>query len=86
MGGLPCKEKILLNGGTIASEAGMLLSRVAAPGTVELTEEDGYEIIKHLNTAEDAMFRAKRAWLKSQNYDGPLPHALTFRKIDNDEP
>lgn len=76
MGGLPCKEKILLNGATIYSETEMLCSRVQAPGTVELTEEQGYEIIRHLNTAEDEVFRAKALWLKSQGYDGPLPHSL----------
>lgn len=79
MGGLPCAEKIILNGQTIYSETEMLCARVKAPGTVELTEEAGYEIIKHLNTAEDAVFRAKAAWLKSQNYDGPLPHSLTLK-------
>jgi hypothetical protein len=77
MGGLACKEKIILNGGTIEGEANYLCARVIAPGTVELTEEQGYEIIKHLNTAEDEMFKAKKAWLKSQGYDGPLPHSLS---------
>lgn len=79
MGGLACKEKIILNGGTIESEAYMLCERVQAPGTIELTEEQGYEIIKHLNAAEDEVFKAKAVWLKSQSYDGPLPHSLTFR-------
>ena len=77
MGGLSCKEKIILNGGTIESEASYLCARVQAPGTIELTESQGYEIIGHLNTAEDEMFKAKLAWLKSQGYDGPLPHSLS---------
>lgn len=77
MGGLPCAEKIILNGQTIYNETEMLCARVQAPGTVELTEAQGYEIIKHLNTAEDYIFRAKQAWLKSQGYDGPLPYSLT---------
>ncbi len=76
MGGLPCKEKIILNGGTIYNETEMLCSRVQAPGTVEITEEQGYEIIKHLNVAEDEVFKAKAAWLRSQGYDGPLPRSL----------
>jgi len=80
MGGLPCKEKIILNGGTIESEAYMLCERVQAPGTVDLTEEQGYEIIKYLNTAEDCVFKAKNAWLKSQGYDGPLPHSLASKE------
>lgn len=76
MGGLPCKEKIILNGGTIEGEVNLLCYRVQAPGTIELTEEQGYEIIKHLNTAEDEVFKAKAAWLRSQGFDGPLPHSL----------
>lgn len=77
MGGLPCKEKIILNGGTIESEVHLLCYRIQDSGTVELTEEIGYEIVKHLNTAEDAVFKAKRAWLKSQGFDDPLPYSLT---------
>lgn len=79
MGAQACKEKIILNGGSIYSEAELLCARVQAPGTVELTEDQGYEIIRHLNVAEDEMFKAKAAWLRSQGYDGPLPHSLTFR-------
>lgn len=77
MGAQSCKEKIILNGGTIESEASYLCARVVAPGTIELTEDQGYEIIKHMNIAEDEMFKAKRLWLKSQGYDGPLPYSLT---------
>lgn len=76
MGGLACREKIILNGATIYNETEMLCTRVQAPGTVELTESDGYDIIKYLNTAEDAIFKAKAVWLKTQGYDGPLPHSL----------
>lgn len=79
MGGQSCKLKIILNGGTIYNEAELLCAQVQAPGTTELTEDQGYEIIRHLNIAEDEVFKAKAAWLKSQEYDGPLPHSLAFK-------
>ncbi len=78
MGGLPCKEKIILNGGDIGHFAEQLCYRIQAPGTVEINEDDGYAIIKHMNAAEDELCKAKAIWLKTQGYDGPLPHALSW--------
>ena len=78
MGGLPCKEKIILNGGCIASTLEYLCDRVVAPGTVELSEDAGYKMVELLNTAEDAVFQAQRVWLESQGFEGPWPHSLNF--------
>lgn len=77
MGGLPCKEKIILNGGCIQSTLEYLCQRVQAPGTVELSEEAGYKMVELLNTAEDAVFKAERVWLESQGFKGPWPRSLS---------
>lgn len=81
MGGRPCMEKIILNSGGIANQAILLNSRVQAPG-IEISDDKGYEIVKHLNAAEDAVFQATRIFLESQGYDGPWPHSLTGGKHD----
>lgn len=86
MGGQICKEKIILNGGTIESEVSQLCYRIQEPDTQELSEKAGYEMVELFNKAEDLILRAKRIWLESQGFEGPWPHALTFRQIDNDEP
>jgi hypothetical protein len=79
VGGLPCKEKIILNGGDIVGVLEYLCQRVQAPGTVELSEDAGYKIVELLNTAEDAVFRAQRVWLESQGFTGPWPHAMNYK-------
>lgn len=77
MGGLPCKEKIILNGGTIESEVHLLCYRIQDPATIELPEDIGYKIVEEFNAAEDCIFRAKRLWLESQGFNGPWPNALS---------
>lgn len=75
MGGQPCRLKAILNGETIESEARMLCYQIRQP-EIEIPDDAGYKIVEELNTAEDAMFRAKRIFLESQGFDGPWPHAL----------
>lgn len=79
MGGLPCKEKILLNGGDIRNTVEMLCYRIQEPG-IELSEDVGYKIVELFNTAEDAVFRAKRIYLESQGFTGPWPHAMNYKE------
>jgi hypothetical protein len=76
MGGQPCKQKILLNGRTIESEAGYLADAVQEP-SIEIPDDAGYKIVELLNTAEDAVFQAKRAYLESQDFNGPWPHSMS---------
>lgn len=76
MGGIACKEKIILNGGTIESEVNQLCYRIQEPEAIELSEDSGYKMVELLNTAEDCVFQAKRIWLESQGFAGPWPHSL----------
>ncbi len=82
MGGLPCKEKIILNGGTIEFESSQLRKAVQDVGAVPLTEDDGYKMVELLNTAEDCIFQAKRVWLESQGFVGPWPNSLRYKVYD----
>ncbi len=79
MGGLACKEKIILNGGTIEFETSQLCRRVDSPDTQELSEDDGYKMVELLNTAEDCVFKAKYIWLESQGFEGPWPNSLKVK-------
>lgn len=79
MGGLPCKWKILNNSETIESEAGAL-RRSVNDAEIDVEGDVGYKIITELNTAEDAVFRAKRLFLESQGFEGPWPNSLKSRK------
>jgi len=76
MGGLACKEKIILNGGTIENEVKLLCYRIQEPG-LQLSDDAGYKMVELFNQAEDLIFQAKRVWLESQTFDGPWPHSLT---------
>lgn len=75
MGGLPCKWKILNNSETIESEAG-ILRRGVDREEVDVESEIGYKIITELNTAEDAVFRAKKLLGLSQGFEGPWPNSM----------
>ncbi len=77
MGGQACKEKIILNGGTIEFETSQLVRRVDHPDTKALSDDDGYKMVELLNTAEDCIFKAKYIWLESQGFAGPWPHSLS---------
>jgi hypothetical protein len=76
MGGLACKEKIILNGGTIRSELEYLCGRISLP-TITIPDDAGYKMVEMLNAAEDLIFKAKRVYLESQGFTGPWPHALS---------
>lgn len=75
MGGLACKTKIILNGGTIQSELAQLCYEVKE--AKDLPDKEGYEMVGYLNEAEDLVFKAKRVYLESQGFHGPWPHALS---------
>lgn len=74
MGGLPCKQKIILNGLTIQSELHALCYQVEQ--LKDLDDTTGYEIVGYLNHAENLVFAAKRAYLESQGFHGPWPKSL----------
>lgn len=84
MGGQPCKAKALLNGRTIQSESGFLIEMLQGPD-VDLPDVPGYEIVRHLNAAEDAVFKAKRIFLETQGFKGPWPHSLSDSDRDYQE-
>jgi len=74
MGGLPCKEKIILNGRTIQSELNALCYQIEEAEDID--ESSGYKMVEYLNHAEDVVFKAKRVWLESRGFKGPWPHSL----------
>lgn len=76
MGGQACKVKIILNGGTIESEVHALCYQIQES---DISDEVGYEIVEYLNHAENLIFGAKHIFLKSQGFNGPWPHSLSFK-------
>lgn len=74
MGGLPCKQKIILNGRTIQSELEALCYQIQE--LKDLDDAVGYKLVDYLNAAEDLVFKAKRVYLESQGFSGPWPHSL----------
>lgn len=78
MGGTSCKLKIILNGGTIESELHNLCYQIQRDDAI-IPDDVGYKMVGYLNQAEDLVFKAKRAYLESQGFTGPFPHAMDFK-------
>lgn len=78
MGGQACATKIILNGDTIQSELKALCYQVQETRE-ELPDDVGYRMVEYLNAAEDLVFKAKRAYLESQGFEGPWPHSLAIK-------
>lgn len=76
MGGLPCKEKVILNGGCISSTLEYLCNRIKEPSIV-IPDDAGNKMVEMLNTAEDLVFKVERLYLESQGFTGPWPHSLS---------
>lgn len=83
MGAGACKLKIILNGSTIQNELRDLCYEVKASDPID--DKIGYQMVELLNTAEDAVFQAKRLWLESQGFNGPWPHSLQGGKYAGTE-
>lgn len=77
MGALACKTKIIINGGAVQDLANRLCYRVEETPPDALTYDQWIAIVKHLNTAEDAMCKAQRAYLEALGFMGPWPKALS---------
>lgn len=75
MGGRPCQLKVILNTGTVLSEAASLHEAASDPD-IEIPDDVGYKIVECLNEAEDCMFKAKRLFLESQGFTGPWPKSM----------
>ena len=76
MGGVSCKAKVILNGGAVRDGANRLCYLVDDTEYSALTDDQWTAIIKHLNTAEDAMDKAERALLEGLGFAGPWPNRL----------
>lgn len=82
MGGQPCYYKLIMNGHRVGANTEILLGQVLAAqadGT-EISDDDAYKVIKHLNTAEDCTNKATKAFLDAVKYDGPVDHSLSFKE------
>lgn len=77
MGGLPCKEKIILNGGMVRSATEQLCYLVDEVPYDEFPEAAGLKVADLLNQAEDAVFKAQRVFLEARGYKGPWPKSLS---------
>lgn len=75
MGGESCKLKIILNGGTIQNELREICYHIQE-NNVTIPDDAGYKMVEMLNEAENLIFKFKRAYLESQGFGGPWPHAL----------
>lgn len=76
MGGLACKTKIILDGGSAAGYAVALTNAVANMSEKEvaqLTDEVAYPIIERLIYAESALETAHNLLLDAIGYTGPRP-------------
>ena len=76
MGALACKTKIILDGGTVGDTAKNLCYQVQETPEESLSYEQWISIIKHVNEAEESMFKAQRAYLEALGFKGPWPKAL----------
>lgn len=76
MGGMPCKAKALMNGLTIQNEVEALMFSIEQVTPNDADLKSWYAVVEHLNSAEDAVFRAKRCFLQTQGFDGPWPHSM----------
>lgn len=79
MGGQPCFYKQLMNGHRIAGNSQILADMIQKYGA-EISDDAAYKIIDLQNTAEDAIDRASTLFLEALGYDGPFPHALSFKE------
>lgn len=77
MGGQSCKLKVILNGGMVESAASNLSYLVMETEYESLTDDQWSVIIKHLNAAEDSVFKAQRAYLDAMGFTGPYPKSLS---------
>lgn len=78
MGGQSCKLKIILNGGTIENELHEICYNIQENDVV-IPDDAGYKMVEYLNQAEDLIFKFKRAYLESQGFTGPFPHAMDYK-------
>ena len=76
MGGLSCKAKVIINGGMVESAAKKLCYLVDETEYNALTDDQWTTVIKHLNVAEDSMFKAQRSFLEALGFQGPWPKSL----------
>lgn len=77
MGAAACKAKALLNGGAVQDGAGRLCYLVDETEYSALTDEQWSSVIKHLNSAEDSVNKAQRAFLEALGFTGPWPKSLS---------
>jgi hypothetical protein len=76
MGEQACKLKIILNGGTVYNEAEELCNQVEQLAPEKFSYNEGYTIVRLLNTAENAVLAAKRVFLEMNGFSGPWPGSL----------
>lgn len=76
MGGAACKAKVILNGGAVQDGANRLCYLVNETPDEALTYDQWIAVVKHLNTAEDAMNKAQRTFLEGLGFNGPWPNSL----------
>lgn len=76
MGGVACKAKVILNGGTIQDAASRLCYQVGQVPDAEFPYEKGLEMVDLLNRAENLVFKAQRVFLETQGFEGPWPKTL----------
>ena len=77
MGGLACKTKIILDGDVVADAVYSLCERVKETPDEALDYDEWVAIVKHINAAEESVFKAHRAFLEALGFTGPWPKALT---------
>lgn len=76
MGGAACRAKAILNGGAVQDSANRLCYLISETAEDALTYEQWIAVVKQLNTAEDAMCKAQRAYLEGLGFNGPWPNSL----------
>jgi hypothetical protein len=76
VGGQACKAKVILNGAAVGGLAESLCYLVDETEYDALTDEQWTAVIKHLNTAEDAMLKAQRSFLEALGFNGPWPTSM----------
>lgn len=77
MGGQACKAKAILNGGDVQSVAEKLCYAIEEVEYGTLTDDQWNSVIKHLNAAEDSMFKAQKTFLEALGFSGPWPKSMS---------
>lgn len=76
MGGTACKAKAILNGAAVQDLAERLCYLVDETEYASLTDDQWIAVVKHLNTAEDAVLKAQKTFLEALGFNGPWPNSM----------